>query len=119
MSSPSEPELSFRLLGLSKATLIAQACQFHNRREKAKAAQLQDLYAELQLIQPNAHPRVLERLCVNYLQQLCEKQYPQQAAWRGDPSQFEAYAHFKQQVLTAIAKRHPWLAQECERQALI
>lgn len=56
MSSSPEPELQFRLLGLGKQTLIAQACQFHNRREKAKAALLDDLYAEVKLVQAQAHP---------------------------------------------------------------
>jgi hypothetical protein len=119
MSSSPEPELQFRLLGLSKQTLIAQACQFHNRREKAKAALLDDLYAEVKLVQAQAHPRVLERLCVSYLQQVCEKQHPRITELRGDPEQFDSYSQLKSQMLKAIAERHPWLAHECERQSFI
>lgn len=53
---------------------------------------------------------MLERLCVSYLQQVCEKQHPQITELRGDPEQFDSYSQLKSQMLKAITKRHPWLA---------
>jgi hypothetical protein len=119
MSDFSEKRFQFRLTAFSKNTLITKACQFHNQRARIKAAQLQDLYAEVEYISSNAHPRVLERLCVNYLHHVCETQYPLIAELRGNPEQYEQYAQIKAQLLEAITQRHPWLANECQRQALI
>jgi hypothetical protein len=125
MDKPSE-NLDQRLEALtivlprySRSVLIARACKQHNQRQQAKARKLDDLYAEVQTISPQAHANVLARLAVNYLQALCEQRYPEFAALRGQSKQFAFYAGFRSKVLTAIATSFDWLAEECERQQMI
>ncbi|MGV3523053.1 MAG: hypothetical protein ACO1RX_02455 [Candidatus Sericytochromatia bacterium] len=109
----------FRFPKMGPQLLSARACKHHNALARAKAARLDDLYAEIQLLHPHSHPRVLERACVSYLHHLGERQQPLLTELRGDPAQFEAYAQLKARLLAAIAQQYPWLQAECERQALI
>lgn len=100
----------------NQKSLISKACQQHNQWQRQKAAQLNDLYAEIQTISPHAHPAQLARICVNYLRHVLETRHPDLAGLRGDSSQFEAYAQVKNAMLDCISKTYPWLADECERQ---
>ncbi|PKL78042.1 MAG: hypothetical protein CVV27_04075 [Candidatus Melainabacteria bacterium HGW-Melainabacteria-1] len=110
--------LSLNLPRYSRDALIARACKQHNARQHARAARLDDLYAEVQTISPSAHPNVLARVTVSYLRGLLEARYPILAGLRGDPAQFERYALAKAKMLATIAASYPWLADECQRQAV-
>ncbi|PIQ25984.1 hypothetical protein COW36_02750 [bacterium (Candidatus Blackallbacteria) CG17_big_fil_post_rev_8_21_14_2_50_48_46] len=116
---PDTPVYTFRFTAFSPQTLIAQACRFHNTKQREKAARLDDLFAEAEYISAQAHPRVLERVCVNYLHYLCERQYPEISEMRGNAERFEEYAQAKQAILKSISERFAWLEAECKRQALI
>ena len=109
----------FKLPPYSQATLNKAACRQHNQRERARAEQLEDLFAEARYLSLSASERALHRASVNYLLSLCEKQAPEQAAWRGQPQHYAAYREFKQQALGQIAAQYPWLRAETERQNLI
>ena len=101
---------------LPKSLLIKRACQHHNRWQKAKAAQLEDLFAEVQYISPHAPEPVLQRIVVNYLRVSCEQKQPEIAALQGQPKHFKRYAQVRHQILSQIAEVYPWLAAECKRQ---
>lgn len=111
-----EPRPPLRIPRLPRQLLIKLACEHHNRLQRQKSAQLVDLYAEIQEIQPTAHPRVLERLCVNYLHAQAEKYCPELAIWRGDPRHYSAYASLKGHLLDRIAAYYDWLSAECQHQ---
>lgn len=122
----SDTELEARLENLkiqlprySRNALISRACKQHNERQREKARKLDDLYAEIQTISPHAHPNVLARTTVNYLQSLCEARHPDLAALRGQPAQFALYARFRSVMLDAIAQTYDWLRDECERQRMV
>lgn len=102
----------------SRQALINRACKQHNDRQRAKARELKDLYAEIATVSPQAHPNVLARICVNYLRQLLEARYPDLAGLRGQREKFELYSLAKAKMLGEIARIYPWLAQEAERQQL-
>lgn len=99
-----------------KALLIKRACQWHNRWQKAKAARLEDLFAEIEYLSPAAPARTLERVVVNYLRYDCEQKNPDIASLQGDASQFALYQEVRHHILKDIAARYPWLAAECARQ---
>ncbi len=111
--------LSFQLPRYSRNALIARACKQHNQRQREKANRLDDLYAEIQTVSPHAHPNVLARITVNYLQSLCEARQPELAALRGQAEHFFLYARFRSLMLDAIAQSYDWLVDECERQRMI
>lgn len=99
-----------------QSLLIKRACQWHNRWQKAKAARLEDLFAEAQYISPDAPARHLDRVVVNYLRHYCEQKSPDIASLQGDASQFAVYQQVRNHILKGIAARYPWLSAECERQ---
>lgn len=105
-----------RLPRFSRAALLAKACKHHNQWQQRKAEGLNDLYAEVQRVSPQAPERILAKVCVNYLRYFCEQQAPELAALRGQPEHFARYSQFKHQVLQQIASTYDWLATECERQ---
>lgn len=102
-----------------KALLIKQACLAHNRREKTRAAQLKELYAEIRYLSPQAPEKVLQQVCVTYLRHYCEQKSPELARLQGDPTQFEVYQQVRHLLLQQIASQYPWLASECERQSFL
>ncbi len=108
--------MNFKLPPYARATLNKAACRHHNQRERAKAQQLDDLFAEPRYLSPTAPERVLNQVCVNYLLMLCEKQAPETAALRGQSEHYAAYAAFKKLALDQIANQYPWLRSETERQ---
>lgn len=116
MNTPDE-QLPITLISkLPRSLLIKRACQHHNRWQKAKAARLDDLFAEVQYLSPDAPEAVLQRVAVNYLRVSCEQKQPEIAALQGQPQHFQRYAQVRHQILTQIAEVYPWLAAECERQ---
>lgn len=102
-----------------QALLIKRACQAHNRREKDRATQLKDLYAEVRYLSPQAPEKVLQQVAVTYLRHYCEQKSPELAKLQGDRSQFEVYQQVRHQLLQQIAHQYPWLAAECERQSFL
>lgn len=108
--------LALSLPRYNRSALIARACQQHNQRQRAQAARLNDLYAEIATVSPRSHPNLLARVCVNYLRQLLEARYPELTGLRGDSSKFELYALAKSRMLQLIEQNYPWLAEECQRQ---
>ena len=111
-------ELRLNLPRYSRQALIARACRQHNDWQRAKAARLDDLYAEIATVSPRSHPAALARVTVNYLRQLLEQRHPELDGLRGDPARFELYALAKARMLDTIATTYPWLAEECERQKI-
>lgn len=107
---------NLKLPKYNQKALILKACQQHNQWQEQKAAQLHDLYAEIQTMTPQAHPAQLARICVNYLRHVLEIRHSELSGLRGDSSQFERYAQVKNAMLDCIALTYPWLAEECERQ---
>ena len=104
---------------IPQSLLIKRACQHHNRWQKAKAAKLDDLFAEVQYISPHAPEAVLQRVAVNYLRVSCEQKQPEIAKLQGQSQHFKLYARVRHQILTQIAELYPWLATECERQSFL
>lgn len=108
--------LEFKLPKWPRMVLIKLACKEHNRRQREKAARLDDLFAEVAYLNPHSSEVQLARISVNYLRGRCEQQQPQVANWRGQPAYFEAYARAKARILNEIAQNYAWLAAECGRQ---
>lgn len=108
--------LEIQLPRFSRPALISRACKHSNALERQKAAQLTDLYAEIELLTPASSCRSLERACVNYLRHLLEARYPDLAQLRGNAAQFELYALAKGKMLSKIAEVYPWLDAEAARQ---
>ena len=98
-----------------QATLNKAACRVHNQREREKASQLHDLFAEPRYLSLQSPARALNQASLNYLIGLCEKQAPE-GAYRGQDEHYAAYICFKQQALDQIAAQYPWLSDEIERQ---
>lgn len=112
-------DLQFKLPRLNRQALINQACKDHNRQQRKKAAQLDDIFSEPELLSAQAHPRVLARISVNYLRGICERHYPHIAQWRGKSEFFEPYTQAKSRILHEIAAHYDWLKDECERQDIL
>lgn len=100
----------------NRSTLIAKACHHHNQRERQRAAKLDDLYAEIQILSPRSAETQLCRAAVNFLRWRCEQAQPRVAAWAGQSAFFEAQCVSKSRILNAIAEAYLWLASECARQ---
>ncbi|MBF2053746.1 MAG: hypothetical protein IGS03_09830 [Candidatus Sericytochromatia bacterium] len=110
---------AFRMPRLPRQLLIKMACAHHNQREQAKAARLDDLYAEVQTVHPGAHPSVLERVCLNYLHAQAARHCPELESLRGQPAHFDAYARLQQRWLEQVEAQYPWLSEACARQRLL
>lgn len=100
----------------NRTTLIIKACHHHNQREKQRAARLDDLYAEIQLLNPHAPEKRLAQACVNFLRWRCEQADPRVLSWQGRASYFEAQCQSKSRILEAIAAQYPWLQAEAQAQ---
>jgi len=103
-------DVSFDVPAMSKERLIRKACDSFNEWNFEREC--------VEQATPSSDPEFLQRICVNKLRHEMSDYDHEVDGVAGRVGVTEAYVEIRKRVLDEIARKHPWLAQECERQKI-